>query len=172
MYKHATLTRSQTQCIKCTFFQVDLKQTGGEYNRNILHVLLEAPDHKKCKKEIFERCLHAILDCGEKRLGNIVNHKDALGFVPLHYATNYWNDHDEIIKKILLNGGMASIGIESELNPKFKDSEGELLKNKHHKVASSRPVYYSILNSLGQRSQYISIKFHLYKQYENPKMCY
>jgi hypothetical protein len=25
----------------------------------------------------------------------------------------YWNDHDEIIKKILLHGGMASIGIES-----------------------------------------------------------
>ena len=39
---------------------------------------------------------------------------------------------------------MASIGIESELNPKFKDSEGELLKNKHRKVESSRSVYYSI----------------------------
>ena len=107
---------------------MDLKQRGGEYNRNILHILLEAPAHKKCKKEIFERCLHAILDCEEKRLGDIVNQKDALGFVPLHYATNYWNDHDEIIKKILLHGGMASIGIESELNPDFKDSEGELVK--------------------------------------------
>ena len=110
------------------FFQVDLKQTGGEYDRNILHILLEAPANKKCKKENFERCLHAVLDCGEKRLGDIVNQKDALGFVPLHYATNYWNDHDEIIKKILLNGGMASIGIESELNPKFKDYESELVK--------------------------------------------
>ena len=110
------------------FFQVDLKQTGGEYDRNILHILLEAPANKKCKKENFERCLHAVLDCGEKRLGDIVNQKDALGFVPLHYATNYWNDHDEIIKKILLHGGMASIGIESELNPDFKDSEGELVK--------------------------------------------
>ena len=49
----------------------------------------------------------------ENRLGDIVNHKDAKGFVPLHYATMYWNDHDEIIKKILLHGGMASIGIES-----------------------------------------------------------
>ena len=42
----------------------------------------------------------------------------------------------------------------------------------YHKVASSRPVYYSILNSFGQRSQYISIKFPLHKQSENPWMCY
>ena len=41
----------------------------------------------------------------------------------------------------------------------------------YRKVASSRPVYYSILNSFGQRSQYISIKFPLHKQSENPKMC-
>ena len=54
----------------------------------------------------------------ENRLGDIVNHKDKLGFVPLHYATSYWNDHDEIIKKILLHGGMASIGIESEFGEK------------------------------------------------------
>ena len=40
------------------------------------------------------------------------------------------------------------------------------------KGASSRPVYYSILNSLEQRSQYINIKFLLHKQSENPKMCY
>ena len=38
----------------------------------------------------------------------------------------------------------------------------------YHKVGSSRPVYYSILNSLGHRSQFISIKFPLYKQSENP----
>ena len=38
---------------------------------------------------------------------------------------------------------------------------------RYRKVASSRPVYYSILNS-----QYISIKFPLHKQSENPKMCY
>ena len=38
----------------------------------------------------------------------------------------------------------------------------------YRKVASSRPVYYSILNSFGQRSQYISIKFPLHKQSENP----
>ena len=37
----------------------------------------------------------------------------------------------------------------------------------YRKVASSRPVYYSILNSLGQRSQKISIKFPLHKQSEN-----
>ena len=33
---------------------------------------------------------------------------------------------------------------------------------KYRKVTSSKPVYYSILNSLGQRSQYISIKFPLH----------
>ena len=36
------------------------------------------------------------------------------------------------------------------------------------KVRSSRPVYYSILELFGQRSQYISIKFLLHKQSENP----
>ena len=40
------------------------------------------------------------------------------------------------------------------------------------KFVSSSPVYYSILNSFGQRSQYISIKFPLHKQSENPLMCY
>ena len=40
------------------------------------------------------------------------------------------------------------------------------------KVASSRPVYYSILNSLGIRSQYISIKFPLHKDAENAYVCY
>ena len=34
------------------------------------------------------------------------------------------------------------------------------LERLYSKVASSRPVYYSILNSLGQRSQYISIKLY------------
>ena len=34
----------------------------------------------------------------------------------------------------------------------------------YRKVASSRPVYYSILDSFGQRSQYIRIKFPLHKQ--------
>ena len=33
----------------------------------------------------------------------------------------------------------------------------------YHKVASSRPVYYSILEHLGKRSHYISIKFPLHK---------
>jgi hypothetical protein len=37
----------------------------------------------------------------------------------------------------------------------------------YRRVASSRPVYYSILNSLGQRSQYVSLKFPLHKQSEN-----
>ena len=42
----------------------------------------------------------------------------------------------------------------------------------YRKVASSRPVYYSILELYGQRSQYISIKFLLHKSSENPKMYY
>ena len=42
----------------------------------------------------------------------------------------------------------------------------------YHKVASSRPVYYSFLELFDQRSQYISIKFHLHKPSENLKMCY
>ena len=44
--------------------------------------------------------------------------------------------------------------------------------NKYHKVASSRPFYYSILESFGQRSEYISIKFPLHKESENPWTCY
>ena len=42
----------------------------------------------------------------------------------------------------------------------------------YRKVASSRQVYYSILDSYGQRSQYISINFPLHKQSENPWVCY
>ena len=38
----------------------------------------------------------------------------------------------------------------------------------YRKVASSRPVYYPILNSFGQSSQYIRLKFSLHKQSENP----
>ena len=38
--------------------------------------------------------------------------------------------------------------------------------------ASSKPVYYSILEIFGQRSQYISIKFPLRKQSENAWVCY
>ena len=37
----------------------------------------------------------------------------------------------------------------------------------YRKVASSRPVYYSILQLFDQRSQYISIKFPLHKPSEN-----
>jgi hypothetical protein len=42
----------------------------------------------------------------------------------------------------------------------------------YRKVASSRQVYYSILDHFVQRSQYISIKILLHKQFENVKMCY
>ena len=40
--------------------------------------------------------------------------------------------------------------------------------NIYRKVASSRPVNYSILELFGQRSQYISIKIPPHKQSENP----
>ena len=40
------------------------------------------------------------------------------------------------------------------------------------KVVSSRPVYYSIFNSLGIRSQYICIKFPLHKQSKNAWVRY
>ena len=46
------------------------------------------------------------------------------------------------------------------------------LNTNYRIVASSRPVYYSILDPLGKRSQNISIKFPLHKQSENMKMCY
>ena len=39
----------------------------------------------------------------------------------------------------------------------------------YRKVVSSRPVYYSVLELLGQRPQYISIKFPLHKHSENVK---
>ena len=42
----------------------------------------------------------------------------------------------------------------------------------YRKVARSRPVYYSMLNYFGERSQYISINFPLHKQSENLKMCH
>ena len=42
----------------------------------------------------------------------------------------------------------------------------------YHKVASSRPVYYSNLNFFGQWSQYIRIKFPVHKESENPWACY
>ena len=40
--------------------------------------------------------------------------------------------------------------------------------NDNRNVANSRPVYYSSLDPFGQRSHYISIKFPLHKQSENP----
>ena len=42
----------------------------------------------------------------------------------------------------------------------------------YRKIASSRPVYYSILNSIGQRSQYIIIKYPLHKQSKTPWVCF
>ena len=46
------------------------------------------------------------------------------------------------------------------------------LKSSYFKVTSSRPVDYSILETFGQRSQYISIKFPLHKHSESAWVCY
>ena len=42
----------------------------------------------------------------------------------------------------------------------------------YHKLPSSRPVYYSILELIVKRSQYIGIKFTLHKLSENPREWY
>ena len=42
----------------------------------------------------------------------------------------------------------------------------------YRKVASSRQVYYSILDFFVQSSEYISIKFPLHKRSENALVCY
>ena len=42
----------------------------------------------------------------------------------------------------------------------------------YRKVASSRPVYNSILELFAQKSKYIRIKFPLHKTSENPWVCY
>ena len=47
--------------------------------------------------------------------------------------------------------------------------QGHWLVVMYHENTSSKPVYYFILYSFGQRSNYISIKFPLQKQSENPK---
>ena len=53
----------------------------------------------------------------------------------------------------------------------FENDFDIVSSNKYRKVASSRPVYYSILELLGQRSQYIRVKFALHKPSENPWVC-
>ena len=62
-----------------------------------------------------------------------------------------------------MNGPLVSL--------KFDQYEIRVNDN-YRKVASSRPVYYSILDHFVQRSQYIIIKIPLHKQSENVKMCY
>ena len=46
-----------------------------------------------------------------------------------------------------------------------------IMTTTYRKVASSRPVYYSTVDILGQRSQYISIKFPPHTPSENLKTC-
>ena len=49
-----------------------------------------------------------------------------------------------------------------------RQNKGIYVQYSYRKVTSSRLAYYSILDSFVQRSQYISIKFPIHKQTENP----
>ena len=92
----------------------------GQYNQSILHVLLSAPARMEMVEENnivkFERCLAAIFKCDERKLSPIINHKDDLGFVPLHHATDFWPE--KVTLMLLERGAMASIGIHSKAQEK------------------------------------------------------
>ena len=76
---------------------------------------------------------------------------------------------NEVLPPINTSNQMPTLGI----NRFFSGTYFHLSRKiDYRKVASSRPVYYSILNSFGQRSQYVNIKLPLHKQSENPSMCY
>ena len=81
-----------------------------------------------------------------------------------------------MMRKIKLQKGLmmgARSKIESSKEAKQSLKKHILDFQDYHKVLPNRrPVYYSILNSLGQRPQYISIKFPRHKQSENAWVCY
>ena len=99
---------------------MDVSVVCGKYNQSILHVLLSAPARMEKVEETdivkFEKCLAAILKCDDGRLNPIINHKDDLGFVPLHHATDFWPE--KITLMLLERGAMASIGIQSKTQEK------------------------------------------------------
>ena len=85
---------------------------GGPRGKSILHILRERSNEDENENhEAFEECLEFIFDLPEKELNlpKIVNHADVSKNVPLHYATNYWDQ--KIIRKLFEYGAMSSVGL-------------------------------------------------------------
>ena len=92
-------------------FQADIFFTGGPRGKSILHILLDGTKWDENENhEAFEKCLNFIFDLPDKvnNLTEIVNHADVSKNVPLHYATNYWDQ--KIIRKLFEYGAMSSVG--------------------------------------------------------------
>ena len=65
-------------------------------------------------QEKYKECLNYVFECGDNGttdLTQIVNHMDNHSNVPLHYATNYWDQ--QIVRKLFEYGAISSIGIEN-----------------------------------------------------------
>ena len=85
---------------------------GGPRGKSILHILLDRSNEDENENhEAFEECLDFIFDLpdNDKNLPKIVNHADVSKNVPLHYATNYWDQ--KIIRKLFEYGAMSSVGL-------------------------------------------------------------
>ena len=109
---------------------------GGPRGKSILHILLDGTNedgkNENENHEAFEKCLDFIFDLPDnvKNLTKIVNHADVSKNVPLHYATNYWDQR--IISKLFEYGAMSSVGLSnledeqpiSKINPNV--SKGNL----------------------------------------------
>ena len=112
---------------------------GGPRGKSILHILLDGTNedgkNENENHEAFEKCLDFIFDhpdiaTNSKNLTKIVNHADVSKNVPLHYATNYWDQR--IISKLFEYGAMSSVGLSnledeqpiSKINPNV--SKGKL----------------------------------------------
>ena len=109
---------------------------GGPRGKSILHILLDGTNedgkNENENHEAFEKCLDFIFDLPDnvKNLPKIVNHADVSKNVPLHYATNYWDQR--IIRKLFEFGAMSSVGLSnledeqpiSKINPNV--SKGNL----------------------------------------------
>ena len=104
-------------------FQADFGIIGGAHRKSILHILLDQ-NHQNEDQGKYEKCLDYIFSeyADQKRgvkyqdhtvtdLAEIINHMDENDNVPLHYATNYWDQH--IVSKLFENGAISSVGIEN-----------------------------------------------------------
>ena len=87
---------------------------GGPRGKSILHILLDGTNEDGSNEnenhEAFKKCLYFIFDLPDncENLAKIVNHADVSKNVPLHYATNYWDQ--TIIRKLFEYGAMSSVG--------------------------------------------------------------